>query len=561
MTATARVAILCSFNLDLVARPLAKAAPGVELYLAPYAQWEQELLDPSSKLHTHTPAVTIVFVEAEDVLPSLSADATPTTIAEADAHGLAIWKRIERAIACAIGAVWIHTMIAPPRNGLGLLEGNAGYSHTAAIDAFNRALRAFAAREARIAVFDYAALVAEHGYARWYDTRLWHVGRMRLANASLPLLAQAYANQLAAASTPRRKCLVLDLDNTLWGGVIGEDGIAGIELGHSGVGLAYREFQMAILALYRRGVILAVASKNNPADALAAIESHPDMVLRAEHFAVLEIHWQDKHESIKRVAERLDIGLDSFVFWDDNPMERGMVRSMLPDVLVPEVPTEPSDYARFLRGLTCFDTLSLTVEDQRRGQMYREQAARDTFLEQSSSGGSLDDYFASLEMVVQIDKASDVSIPRIAQLTQRTNQFNLTTRRYTDTEVRARASDPAWRVYTLSVRDRFGDLGLIGAAMLHAGDDAWELDTFLMSCRALGRRVEETFAAYLVRVAGDAGKPLHGVFVPTKKTAPIREMLDRHGWIRGDAGHGQLRVELTPLDIPRWLRVQLPEGS
>ncbi len=438
-----RVAILCSFNLDLVARPFVKAAHalGIELevYLGPYAQWEQELLDPSSNLYAYAPALTIVFVDAEDALPSLSTGAQPTTIGDAEARGRAAWQSTERAVERTGGAVWIHTMIGPPKNGLGMLEGNAGYSHTAAIDAFNRELRAFAARQPRVAVLDYAALVADRGYGRWYDARLWHVGRMRLANTSLSLLAQAYANQLAAASTPRRKCLVLDLDNTLWGGVIGEDGIAGIQLGHSGVGLAYRELQLAILALYRRGVILAVASKNNPTDALAAIETHPDMVLRPEYFAVLEIHWQDKHESIKRVAERLDIGLDSVVFWDDNPMERGMVRSMLPDVLVPEVPAEPSDHVRFLRELTCFDTLSLTSEDQRRGQMYRELAARDTFLEQSSSGTTLEDYFASLEMVVQIDNASDVSILRIAQLTQRTNQVQPSLRGAIATRTCARA--------------------------------------------------------------------------------------------------------------------------
>ena len=569
MTAV-RIAIACSFNIDLIARPLAKtlrdAGLEPELYLTGYAQWEAELLDPGSKLYAYAPTTTIVFVDAEDSISSLSSDAVPT-LADADARGAAAWVRVERAIAALLerssGSVLCHTMVAPPHNGLGILEGNAGYSHSAAIDAFNRALRAFAAREPRVRVFGYDALVRDHGWARWHDARLWHVGRMRLANASLSILAQAYARYLAAAHTPRRKCLVLDLDNTLWGGVIGEDGLGGIQLGHSGVGLAYREFQLAIHALYRRGVILAVASKNNPDDAMAAIQNHPDMVLRPEHFAALEIHWQDKSQSVKRIAERLDIGLDSLVFWDDSPMERGMVRSQVPDVLVPEVPADPADYVACLRGLTCFDTLTLTAEDQRRGQMYREQAERDTFLDastRSATGSALDAYYTSLEMIVEIAAASEVSIPRIAQLTQRTNQFNLATRRYSEADVRARSVDRAWRVYTLSLRDRFGDLGLIGAAMLHANADAWELDTFLMSCRALGRRVEEVFAAYLVRAAG---KPVHGVFVPTKKNQPIREMLDRHGWIRGElpGPEPRFRVELTPLDMPSWLRVRTPEDS
>jgi FkbH-like protein len=389
---------------------------------------------------------------------------------------------------------------------------------------------------------------------------------MRLANAALTFLAQRYARYLAALYTPRRKCLVLDLDNTLWGGVIGEDGLGGIELGHSGIGLAYREFQMAILALHQRGVILAIASKNNRDDALAAIKAHPDMILRPEHFAALEIHWQDKAQSIVRISERLNIGLDSLVFWDDNPVERGIVRDQIPDVLVPDVPSDPSEYVRCLVDLPCFDTLTLTAEDQRRGQMYREQAERDSFLGetvQGVNGSELDAYYASLEMVVDISAANDVSIPRIAQLTQRTNQFNLTTRRYSEADVRALSRDHAWRVYTLSLRDRFGDLGLVGAAMVHTQPDAWELDTFLMSCRALGRRVEEAFAAFLVRAAMTDGKPLQGVFVPTKKTAPIQEMLERHGWLREEipGGEHQLRVKIAPLDIPSWLRVRLPEES
>jgi FkbH-like protein len=417
-------------------------------------------------------------------------------------------------------------------------------------------------REQRVLVLDYDALVRDHGYARWHDARLWHLGRARLARSALAVLASAYARYLAALQLPRRKCLVLDLDNTLWGGVLGEDGLGGIQLGHSGLGLAYREFQMAILALYHRGIILAIASKNNEADALEALRNHPDMVLRPEHFAAHEIHWTEKSESIKRIADKLNIGIDSLVFWDDSPMERGMVASQLPDVLVAAVPDDASDYARCLRELACFDALSLTSEDQNRGRMYREQVERDSFLEKAETGApespqSLDAYYASLEMTIQIDAATDVAIPRIAQLTQRTNQFNLSTRRYTEAEIRTRVADPAWRVYGLSLRDRFGDLGLVGAALMREDAHAWDLDTLLMSCRALGRRVEEAFAAHLLGVAASTGKPLGGVFIPTKKNAPIREMLERHGWIREQLSEPepQYRIEVTSITSPTWLRI------
>lgn len=567
-----RIAVLCSFNLDLIQRPLQKAlsAAGLsaELYLSGYGQWQSDVLNPESKLHQFGPTVTFLFLDAEDELPSLTPDGALPALTDAQARGRAAWSRAEGAIGALLsrhlGPVICHTMVAPPRSALGLLEGNAGYSHAEAIGTFNSSLRALASREPRVQVFNYDALVLEHGHARWHDSRVWHLGRMRLASPSLPLLAAAWARHLAALYTPRRKCLVLDLDNTLWGGVLGEDGPGGIQIGHSGIGLAYREFQMAVLALSSRGVILAAASKNNLDDVLPVLRDHPDMVLRPEHFACLEIHWQDKPESLRRIAERLNIGRDSLVFWDDNPLERGMVKSQLPEVLVPDVPDDPSEYAQFLRGLPCFDAVALTKEDRSRGQMYREQVERDTFLAQGPPQ-SLDAYYTSLEMVATIEPATDTSIPRIAQLTQRTNQLNLTTRRYTEADVRSAAKDPSCRVYGLSLRDRFGDLGLIGAAIVRERPDEWELDTFLMSCRALGRRVEETFASHLAEVAAQAGKPLRGVFLPTKKNAPMRELLERNGWLVEDAAGAASRVRpgepegraivVTALPRPSFLRV------
>lgn len=556
-----RIAILSSYNLDLVGRPMKKALErlGVpaEIYLGAYGQWQQELIDPDSALYKFGPTATIIALDAEDLLPSLSTNPL-TEIATARQRGLDAWERVrstmQRLLERTAGQVIVHTLAAPPRSGLGLVEGNSGYSHTAAIDTFNQSLRE--ASSSRLTVFNYDALVREHGYKHWYDTRLWHLARMRLANSSVKLLADAYAQLFAAQLTPRKKCLVLDLDNTLWGGVIGEDGVGGIQLGHSGIGLAFREFQLAVLALARRGVILAIASKNNTNDAMDALQNHPDMVLRPEHFAVMQIHWSEKSESVRRIAELLNIGVDSLVFWDDNPMERGVVRNLVPDVLVPEVPADASEYVTFLRALDCFDTTLLTAEDQARGRMYREQVERDSFLD-NASPQSLDEYYASLQMKIHIERATDTAVARIAQLTQRTNQFNLTTRRYTDADVRARVANPEWLVYTLSLKDRFGDLGLIGAAMVRVGDPAWELDTFLMSCRALGRRVEEAFVAYLVDLAAAEGKPLRGVFIPTKKTAPIQEMLVRNQWLLDQAPNadGQLRVELTSRPVPEWLEL------
>ncbi len=565
--AAPRIALLCSFNLDLAAKPIVRALAKVglhsEVYLSGYGQWQSDILNAESGLYVFQPSFTVLFLDAEDVLPSLAEGGGLPTFAGAEAKGLSSWATthamIQTLLAKFQGSVMCHTLVAPPVSPLGLLEGNSGYSHSAAIAVFNRALLEFASKEARIIVFDYESLVLEQGYYRFYDRRLWHLGRMRLSHSAISLLAEAYARYFSAQYTPRKKCLVLDLDNTLWGGVLGEDGQGGIQIGHSGLGLAFREFQLAILALYHRGIILAIASKNSESDALSALREHPDMVLRPEHFATAEIHWNDKPESLRRIAEKLNIGRDSLVFWDDSPMERGMVKSQLPEVLVPDVPADPSEYALFLQRMTCFDVVRLTEEDRHRGQMYKEQAERDSFLSQSAPQ-SLEDYYASLGMVLQIEPATEQSIARIAQLTQKTNQLNLTTKRYTEADIRAKSNDSSHKVYGLSLHDRFGDLGLIGAAILEEHPSHVELDTFLMSCRALGRRVEESFASFLANVAARSNKPLLGEFLPTKKNAPMKDLLTRNGWLLESREEASMhhKVAIVALTIPSWIKIVVP---
>jgi len=465
MTRRLRIAVLCSFNLDLLKgalrEALARAGLEADLYFSGYGLWETEAVNPQSTLYQFGPEVVLLFADAADLLPPLAHENLLPKRAEAKSAGLAAWRRVEAAIGGLMAnlpsqsVVMVHNLARPATDTLGTLADNAGYSWSVAVDEFNEQLRALAEQNPRVRVIDYAALVSRHGWATLADDRMWHIGRMRLGRTGLGHAAELYARYLSALLTPRRKVLVLDLDNTLWGGIIGEDGLEGIAIGHEGVGLAYREFQLAILALARRGVVLAVASKNNPADALEVLENHPEMVLRRRDFACVEIHWNPKSESLPRIAQQLSLGLDSFVFWDDEPREREIVRSQHPAVLVPEVPADPSDYAKALLELECFDVLSLTDEDRERGEMYRQDAERQEWLS-ARAPGDLEGFFRSLKMSVAIARPDNYAVPRFAQLTQRTNQFNFTTRRYSEGDIRAMLVDPAYELFTISLEDQIG---------------------------------------------------------------------------------------------------------
>lgn len=560
-----RLAVLCSFNLDLIKGPLTaeieRRGIACELYFSGYGQWESDALDPNSGLHRFHPTVVIVFAEMADLVPPLSPQKQEFAVADSERLAASDWRRVEQVVARLLEAtecdVLVHSLVPRPVTSLGPLEGNDGLSYAAIAEQFNRMLRERGAGEPRLVLFDYADLVVEHGWHAWHDERLWYLGRMRLAREALGHLAVRYARYLAAMYTPRRKCLMLDLDNTLWGGIIGEDGMEGIALGHEGVGLAFREFQMAALALSGRGVILAICSKNNPGDALEVLEKHPDMVLRPDDFAAMEIGWDPKPAAIRRLAERLNIGVNSLVFWDDNPRERAAVQDALPEVFVPDVPEEVAEYASALLDLECFDRVSLTDEDRRRGEMYRQQRLRDESQAEVASD-DLDGYYHSLKIRATLRRPDDVVLRRIAQLTERTNQFNFTTRRYDESDIRRMQQDPDWRVYGLAASDRFGDLGLIGAALVETKNASWEIDTLLLSCRALGRGIEQALLGILNAQAHAAGARLCGDFITTEKNAPARQFLDRTSITlepTEDASTFRFEVGAGDVAVPAWVQV------
>jgi FkbH-like protein len=333
--------------------------------------------------------------------------------------------------------------------------------------------------------------------------------------------------------------------------------MTGIKLSQEFPGAAFQAVQRALQDLSRRGILLAIASKNNPADAMEALSSHAGMILKPRDFAATRINWNDKAQSLRELAVELNIGLDSIAFVDDNPVERQGIRERAPEAIVVELPEDPMRFAQALRDCPWFERLTLSDEDRKRGEYYAFQRERAKL---EAAVGSKEDFYRSLDQVAEIALVTPATLARIAQLTQKTNQFNLTTRRYTEQQIQEMSACPGWRVWSLKVTDRYADNGLVAVAISHSADSVCEIDTFLMSCRVIGRTVE---TALLARIAEDArasgAKHLQGWFLPTKKNAPAQDFYRDHGFNESNrTGEGTLfTFDLTQSTIatPEWIKI------
>lgn len=405
---------------------------------------------------------------------------------------------------------------------------------------YNLALDALAREYKNLKVVDFAGFMAAYPQTDWIDWKYYFLSQMavnpRLAND----FQDWFVGQVAMIEMKRKKCLVLDLDNTLWGGVLGEDGIAGIRIGGDYPGNAYLAFQQYILELSRSGVILAVCSKNNEVDVRELWSGHPSVLLREEHFASLRINWQDKATNIREIAAELNIGLDSMVFIDDNPAERELVKSMLPEVAVPEFPVHPYGLPEFIRRITSdyFTVYSLTAEDMAKTEQYRNNARRAA---QKARFADMDEYIRSLEIRLTIAGVTPLTVERAAQMTQKTNQFNLTTRRYTDADIRNFVRSGA-KVITLGVADKFGDNGITGLMIVtYADPQTAVIDTLLMSCRILGKGIEYAFVSCVLRRLFAEGTTLvEASYVPTSKNGLTADFYPKCGF--GTVADGRYRL-------------------
>lgn len=529
-----KVAVLGSYTTTQFAAllPLACARAGldVEVHESGYGQYRAELLDPTSALHAFAPDVVVLAVhEGEVDLPASSAD--PEAAVEAE---LSRWTSLWDVARERFGArVVQHNVVVPPDVALGHLAGRTPGSRYAMLRRFDERLGELAGTAGHgVAVVDCERLAGDVGKRTWTDPRYVHAAKQAVSLGCVPLLARHTAAVIGAQFGLSRKCLVLDLDGTLWGGVLGEVGPHGITVGHGATGEAFSAFQRYVLALKDKGVVLAVCSKNDEAHVREAFETNPDLLVRLEDLAVLRAGWQDKPTVVREIAATLGIGEDALVFVDDNPAEREAVRQLVPAVDVVALPAEPAGYVAALAAYPFFETDALTAEDAARTAQYR---ARALAAAQRESSGSLQDYLLSLDMRAQVAPLGPENVERVAQLLGKTNQFNLTTRRHSRADVEAFAADPDWSAQVVRVRDRFADHGVVGVLLARrrpAPDgDVLDVDSWLLSCRVIGRTLEDEMAAVLVRTAQDLGcSRVRGTYVPSAKNSQVSGLYGRLGF-------------------------------
>ena len=520
----------------------------VEIFESDYGQYLQELSDPGSGLHAFKPTAILLALDAHHLTAGLTAgmdtSAATAALSEVQERLQTAWRLARDAFHCPIlqqAALPVHLPI------LGGNEHRLPGSRSGFVARFNADLRTWA-EDAGVDILSVDDRAARDGVAAWHDPALWHRSKQEVSPVASPLYGDLVGRWLAANQGRSSKCLVLDLDNTVWGGVIGDDGLEGIALGQgSPLGEAYAAFQDYCRELSRRGIILAVCSKNDESNAIEPFDKHPDMVLKRSDIACFVANWSDKAGNIRAIAEALNIGLDSLVFIDDNPFERDLVRQELPMVKVPEVSDDPVGYPVALSDAGYFEGLSVTDEDRDRTSQYQGNKARDAL---KASATDLPAYLRGLDMKLVARPFDRIGLQRIVQLINKSNQFNLTTRRYTEEDVLAVMADPDAFGLQLRLLDRFGDNGIISIIIgrLQETQDLL-IDTWLMSCRVLGRQVEPTTLNLIAAQARRLGaRRLIGEYVPTQKNGMVRDHYARLGFTvaaTNDTGGSRNLLDLT----------------
>ena len=504
-----------------------------EPWLAPFGQWRQEILDPASGLHQFGPDAVFLSIDARAFVPDVPLGTSSDEVAEVLDARVEEFVNLWRSMKERLGAAVIQQTVLPLEPPIfGHFERLVPASRGAVAAQFDYKLVNAAAREGVI-LLDLRNAALTFGTEAMTNPMLWHHAKQEIAPTAVPWVGDQIGRILAATRGLSKKVLVLDLDNTVWGGVIGDDGIEGIVLGQgSAAGEAYVAFQRYVKGLSERGVILAVSSKNDAAVAEAAFSNHPEMVLRRQDIAAFEASWGDKPAALRRIAEDLNVGLDSLVFFDDNPAERELMRRALPMVAVPEVPEAVEGYIACLGDAGYFEAVAFTADDRQRTEQYAANSRRKQ-LEASTT--DLDGFLRNLDMRLTVLPFRPIDVPRLAQLINKTNQFNVTTRRYTEAEVTSMMNDPLTLTFSARLDDCFGSNGIIsiviGRIVTQDGVRALDLDTWLMSCRVLGRSVENAILAVVVDTARQAGvERLIGHFRPTSKNGMVRDLYSRLGF-------------------------------
>ncbi|MBI2037809.1 MAG: HAD-IIIC family phosphatase [Candidatus Magasanikbacteria bacterium] len=480
-----------------------------QLYCVPYKQYNFFLHNKDSQLHSNSADITFIFFDINHYITS--------AFSEDISHFSEIIERVQEFCQIQNGPVVFCTLAWPYMGPFGNLFNQSHFYSQ--VQEYNAQLHKLAQQQKNLFIFDINRLLHFFGERNARDYRGLYAFDMPFTNDFLLYVANEWLPYIYALAGKTKKCIVVDLDNTLWGGIVGEVGLNGIALGPEYPGVAFQNFQRALLECYNRGMILAINSRNNMTDVDEVFERHPYMILKKEHFAATKINWNDKAQNLIEIANELNIGMDSLVFFDDDPVNRELVKSRLPDVIVPHFTISPEEYIQTLFSLNIFSQFRLTEEDKSKGKMYAAELTRKNII---STAKSPAEYMAQLAISMQIRCNSRDQLERLAQLTNKTNQFNLTTRRYAETAVEGFMKEGL--VYGGTVKDKFGDYGLTIMAIVEIKDKIAAVDSFLMSCRVMGREIEKTFLDYIIRDLHAKGvERITAKYIPTAKNIPAKD--------------------------------------
>jgi FkbH-like protein len=548
-----KLGVVSNASTNLLALPLigcaARYGISLEVVVSDFGQFVQQALDPESDINQSNPDVVLVSLDYRAFFNDFeNTVSSPETGVD---KAVALLLQIAEGFNKNCGAVvMLSTLAQPPGALFGSFDLRQAGTLRWTISEINRKLVAQTARGD--VILDVASLAESVGTRWWFDCIHWNHGKLPFSLHLVPLYVDYVCRVLAAIRGKSRKCLVVDLDNTLWGGVIGDDGIEGIIIGNgSAEGEAFLDFQRFILKLRDRGIILAVCSKNDESVALSAFRLHSEMLLKEEHFSAFICNWKDKPNNIRHIAQKLNIGLDALVFFDDNPFERELVRKELPEVAVIEVPKDPSLYRGVLSQSGWFEAVAFSEEDSQRIEQYRANEKRDILLKTTD----VETYLRSLSMSLQVESFNSINRSRVTQLINKTNQFNLTTRRYTEHQVESFETSLTNFTACYRLVDSYGDNGIISCIICtEPTNGVWEIDTWLMSCRVFNRRVEHAILNHLVECAKSRGIcQIIGVYVPSGKNQLVADHYKYLGFMPVEG-----TINTWHLDIEAYITIEVP---
>ena len=528
---------------------------GSEIHFAGYNQYSQEILNEASEMYRFGPSIVILAARTEELFPDFHRvfyNLSSRQLGDEKQRIIDLFKSLIQSLKEKCDAtILINNFTQPQSLAAGIHDTQDLSGQIEWLRKLNSALVALSNIYSDTYIFDLDRSMQEFGLNNSSDPKMWYTASIPYNKLFIRHIAINYA-QYINSTHGRKKCLVLDLDNTLWGGIIGEDGINNIVLGKTYPGNIFVDIQCIVKQYAQQGVILAINSKNNEDDVEEVFENHPDMVLKWDDFAATRINWNSKPQNFVDLADEINIGLDSMVFVDDNPFETQMVKESFPEIEIVQFGEDPLENLMILKSLEYFNILGLTSEDLKKFEHYKTQAKRNRF---KSSLDNMEDFYRGLKMKVEIQKCDEFALRRVAQLTQKTNQFNLTTKQYTDGDIERFMKSKNNNVYYLSMKDKFGDSGITGVIITKEVVENWYIDTFLLSCRIIGRTVENAFLSFLVNRAREKSvKRIIGEYIPTTKNILVKNFYEKNGFLQADDGLWVFNTSLK-IPFPDWIEL------